>query len=114
MDLCDPVSIILVTAGSRGQSLLFRYPFIPPCQTERREKGKKLSFSNYFQLFRVRCKLSDFVLKFGLQKFPRTALLWVKWKKIQIQGTDLKQSYGEMTTFFFCNIRKHKVFVSGL
>lgn len=38
MDLCDPVSIILVTAGSRGQSLLFRYPFIPPCQTERREK----------------------------------------------------------------------------
>lgn len=38
MDLCDPVSIILVTAGSRGQSLLFRYPFLPPCQTERREK----------------------------------------------------------------------------
>ncbi|KAL9957123.1 hypothetical protein ACROYT_G038725 [Oculina patagonica] len=38
MDLCDPVSIILVTAGSRGQSLLFRYPFTPPCQTERRAK----------------------------------------------------------------------------
>lgn len=38
MDLCDPVSIILVTAGSRGQSLLFRYPFIAPCHTERTEK----------------------------------------------------------------------------
>lgn len=38
MDLCDPVSIILVTAGSRGQSLLFRYPFEAPCHPERREK----------------------------------------------------------------------------
>lgn len=38
MDLCDPVSIILVTAGSRGQSLLFRYPYLPPSQTKRREK----------------------------------------------------------------------------
>ena len=40
MDLCDPVSIILVTAGSRGQSLLFRYPYLPPSRTERREKGQ--------------------------------------------------------------------------
>lgn len=39
MDLCDPVSIVLVTAGSRGQSLLFRYPFIAPCRTEQKEKG---------------------------------------------------------------------------
>ncbi|XP_074639104.1 GATOR1 complex protein NPRL3-like [Acropora palmata] len=38
MDLCDPVSIILVTAGSRGQNLLFRYPFSAPYHTERREK----------------------------------------------------------------------------
>ncbi|XP_044184598.1 LOW QUALITY PROTEIN: GATOR complex protein NPRL3-like [Acropora millepora] len=38
MDLCDPVSIILVTAGSRGQNLLFRYPFSAPHHTERREK----------------------------------------------------------------------------
>lgn len=38
MDLCDPVSIILVTAGSRGQSLLFRYPYLLPSRTERREK----------------------------------------------------------------------------
>jgi len=42
MDLCDPVSIILVTAGSRGQNLLFRYPFSAPYHTERREKGTKL------------------------------------------------------------------------
>ena len=39
MDLCDPVSIVLVTAGSRGQSLLFRYPFVAPCRTEQKEKG---------------------------------------------------------------------------
>ena len=40
MDICDPVSIILVTAGSRGQSLLFRYPFAPPRQTKQQEKGE--------------------------------------------------------------------------
>lgn len=38
MDLCDPVSIVLVTAGSRGQSLLFRYPFTAPCRTEQKER----------------------------------------------------------------------------
>ena len=81
MDLCDPVSIILVTAGSRGQSLLFRYPFIPPCETERKEKGKKLEL---FQLLVLRVQFSDFVLKYILQKYPRIALRWVKSKKIQI------------------------------
>ena len=27
MSYLDPVSVILVTAGSRGEKLLFRYPF---------------------------------------------------------------------------------------
>jgi hypothetical protein len=27
MSSLDPVSVILVTAGSRGEKLLFRYPF---------------------------------------------------------------------------------------
>ena len=27
MSVLDPVSVILVTAGSRGEALLFRYPF---------------------------------------------------------------------------------------
>ena len=40
MDLSDPVSIILVTAGSRGQKVLFRYPYQPPSKTELHEKGQ--------------------------------------------------------------------------
>ena len=39
MDLCEPVGIILVTAGSRGQKVLFRYPCQLPREKERQEKG---------------------------------------------------------------------------
>ena len=54
MDLCDPVSIVLVTAGSRGQSLLFRYPFIAPCRTEQKEKGNLHGIYQWAIAFNIR------------------------------------------------------------
>lgn len=34
MSLLDPISVILVTAGSRGEALLFRYPFCQDSDVE--------------------------------------------------------------------------------
>ena len=52
MDLSDPVSIILVTAGSRGQKVLFRYPYQPPSKTELHEKGQ-------FNIYCLTCGLVE-------------------------------------------------------
>ena len=88
MDLCDPVSIVLVTAGSRGQSLLFRYPFIAPCRTEQKEKGNLHGIYHWAIAFNIRINQSINNQRKKIHKNSQSRGL--KWPKVSKKKKDVK------------------------
>ena len=109
MDLCDPVSIILVTAGSRGQSLLFRYPYLLPSRTERREKGQLNSSSlDYLHSMKWPCCRR---IKAGLNKIQRVQSHLNFTRKELLRKKNRVRAFVSFSSFRLCHHCKFSKFL---